>query len=94
MDDSIDNISEETLRALELRLRRIEFVLAGSVQDPVSDLYARRKAGGREATIKARLAALERDLALLLKKSPTVKAMLELRLYPISAPQGTSTDGN
>lgn len=79
MDDSADIITEETLYALETRLRRIEFVLAGSCEDPTTELYALKKAG-RESSVKTRLNALERDLARLATKSRTVKDMLDLRL--------------
>jgi hypothetical protein len=81
MDDSADTIAEETLYALETRLRRIEFVLAGSSEDPISELYARKKAG-RENSVNSRLNALERDLARLAEKSRAVKDMLDLRLSP------------
>jgi hypothetical protein len=81
MDNTIDSAAEGTVYALESRLRRIEFVLAGTTsEDPVSDLFALRKAG-RENTIKARLDALEHDLVKLSKKSRTVKDLLDLRLF-------------
>lgn len=81
MDGSADSIAEETLFALETRLRRIEFVLAGSREDPVGELYALRKSG-KESSVKSRLNGLERDLSRLAIKSRTVKDMLDLRLYP------------
>lgn len=81
MDGSADSIAEQTLFALETRLRRIEFVLAGSSEDPVGDLYARRKSG-KESSVKSRLNTLERDLSRLAIKSRTVKDMLDLRLFP------------
>ncbi|KAL0637400.1 hypothetical protein Q9L58_003603 [Maublancomyces gigas] len=77
MDGSADSIAEQTLFALETRLRRIEFVLAGSSEDPVGDLYARRKSG-KESSVKSRLNTLERDLSRLAIKSRTVKDMLDL----------------
>lgn len=79
MDGSADSIAEQTLFALETRLRRIEFVLAGSSEDPVGELYARRKSG-KESSVKSRLNTLERELSRLAIKSRTVKDMLDLRL--------------
>lgn len=83
MDGSADTIAEETLFALETRLRRIEFILAGSSEDPIGELYALRKSG-KESSVKSRLNALERDLSRLATKSRTVKDMLDLRLSPRS----------
>lgn len=79
MDGSSDTIAEETLFALEARLRRIEFVLAGCSEDPIGELYALRKSG-KESSVKSRLNSLERDLSRLATKSRTVKDMLDLRL--------------
>jgi len=77
MDEVVHSTAEETLRALVLRLRRIEFLLCGSCEDPVGELYAVRKAG-RENAVKSRLNSLERDLARLTGKSRTVKDILDL----------------
>jgi hypothetical protein len=85
MDEVVSSATEETLRALELRLRRIEFVLSGSCEDPVGELYTIRKAG-RENAIKSRLNALERDLAKLTHKSRTVKDILDLRIFTPFSP--------
>lgn len=81
MDGPADTIAEETLFALEARLCRIEFVLAGCSEDPIGELYALRKSG-KESSVKSRLNALERDLSRLATKSRTVKDMLDLRLSP------------
>lgn len=81
MDGSADTIAEETLFALEARICRIEFVLAGCSEDPIGELYALRKSG-KESSVKSRLNALERDLLRLATKSRTVKDMLDLRLSP------------
>lgn len=86
MEGSADTIAEETLFALEARLRRIEFVLAGSSEDPIGELYALRKSG-KESSVKSRLNSLERDLARLAAKSRTVKDMLDLRLSPHRFPR-------
>lgn len=85
MDDSADTVAEETLFALETRLRRIEFILQGSHEDPIGELYALRKSG-RENSVRSRLNALERGLARLSTKSGTVKDMLDLRLFPFVYP--------
>ncbi|CUS07379.1 unnamed protein product [Tuber aestivum] len=77
MANTLDKVAEETVRSLETRLRRIEFVLSGTSEDPVSDLFALRNAG-RENSVHARLAALEHDLAKLCRKSTTVKEMIDL----------------
>jgi len=82
MANTLDKVAEETVHSLETRLRRIEFVLSGTSEDPVSDLFALRTAG-RENSVHARLAALERDLAKLCRKSTTVKEMIDLyKNYP------------
>ncbi|PWW74105.1 hypothetical protein C7212DRAFT_346758 [Tuber magnatum] len=82
MANTLDKVAEETVRSLETRLRRIEFVLSGTSEDPISDLFALRNAG-RENSVHARLAALEHDLAKLCKKSTAVKEMIDLhRNYP------------
>lgn len=90
MDGSADSIAEETLFALETRLRRIEFVLAGSSEDPIGELYALRKSG-KESSVKSRLNGLERDLSRLAIKSRTVKDMLDLRLSPYLFPNAGPT---
>lgn len=77
MANTLDKVAEETVHSLETRLRRIEFVLSGTSEDPVSDLFALRTAG-RENSVHARLAALEHDLAKLCRKSTTVKEMIDL----------------
>ncbi|KAI5843409.1 hypothetical protein DFP73DRAFT_81051 [Morchella snyderi] len=77
MDDSADTIAEETLFALETRLRRLEFVLQGSSEDPIGELHA-LGGGGQRNSVSARLNALERDLNRLSTKSQTVKDMLNL----------------
>ncbi|KAL7267565.1 hypothetical protein RUND412_009844 [Rhizina undulata] len=82
MDVTLDETASATLHDLEVRLRRIEFLLAGSCEDPSAELYAIRKSG-RENTIRARLHALERDLFKVLSKSLKDKDMLELHSkYP------------
>lgn len=81
MDGSSDTIAEDALCAFETRLRRIEFVLAGSNEDLVGELYALGRAG-RQSSVNARLKALDRDLARLATRSRTVKEMLDLRLFP------------
>ncbi|PUU78847.1 hypothetical protein B9Z19DRAFT_1083131 [Tuber borchii] len=82
MAKTLDKVAEETVHSLETRLRRIEFVLSGTSEDPISDLFALRTAG-RENSVHARLAALEHDLAKLCRKSTTVKEMIDLyKNYP------------
>jgi len=81
MANTLDKVAEETVRSLEIRLRRIEFVLSGTSEDPISDLFALRTAG-RENSVHARLAALEYDLAKLCRKSTTVKEMINICQSP------------
>jgi hypothetical protein len=82
MANSLDKVAEETVRSLETRLCRIEFVLSGTSEDPISDLFALRNAG-RENSVHARLAALEQDLVKLCRKSTTMKEMIDLyKNYP------------
>lgn len=73
-----EDTAAATVEALLLRLRRVEFLLAGTCDDPVAELYALRQSG-REHAIKPSLHALERDLSRLVSKSRTVKDILELR---------------
>lgn len=80
MDDTPDTIASATLHALETRLHRIEFVLQGTSENPVSELAAIRRSG-RENSLRARLNALERGLLKLAIRSKTVKDMLELREF-------------
>ncbi|RPB05214.1 hypothetical protein L873DRAFT_1825368 [Choiromyces venosus 120613-1] len=82
MADTLDKVAEETIHSLETRLRRIEFVLSGTSEDPISELFALRNAG-RENSVQARLAALEHDLEKLCRESSTVKEMIDLhKNYP------------
>jgi hypothetical protein len=70
----------ETLHSFETRLRRIEYLLAGTYEDPHGQLLALERLG-HEHSVSTRLNALERDLGRLMAKSKTVKDIVSLRKY-------------
>jgi hypothetical protein len=77
MDEDAAALS--TLHSLEARLRRIEFLLAGTSEDPAGELEAVHSSG-IEQSVSSRFHALERDLKKLMAKSWTVKEILHLRM--------------
>jgi len=81
MDEDAAALS--TLHSLEARLRRIEFLLAGTSEDPASELEAVHSSGIEQQSVSSRFHALERDLKKLTAKSRTVKEILHLHSqYP------------
>lgn len=80
MVTSIDNTSRDALYSLDSRLRRLEFLLAGTCEDPIGELQA-LETSGREHTIALRLSTLERELSRIVSKSQALKDILELRMF-------------
>jgi hypothetical protein len=79
MNDPVDTTSTN-IDGLDARLQRLEFLLAGTCEDLATELNNAVEAGG-EVSIRPRIAALQRDLAKLQKKSHTVAEILSIRTH-------------
>ncbi|KAI5791816.1 hypothetical protein EDC01DRAFT_656011 [Geopyxis carbonaria] len=76
MNHTPEGSTDYATRSLETRLRRIEYILAGSYEKPERDLLLTT----RDHSIKFQISELEMDLIRLMNKSRTVKDILDLHL--------------
>jgi hypothetical protein len=74
MENTFDKTAVETIDLLEARLRRIEYVVCGQVDEPT--LTDSKKSAAQ------RLAAIEYSLHHLASKSRVVQDLLRLRKFP------------
>ncbi|TGZ85525.1 hypothetical protein EX30DRAFT_337872 [Ascodesmis nigricans] len=91
-----DSSTRDGVRSLEFRLRRIEYLLAGTCEDPAGELEALDSAG-RDSLVIPRLAALDRKLAGIIKDSPAMQELLQLHndypeLFKAPAPYANQSD--
>ncbi|KAA8897418.1 hypothetical protein FN846DRAFT_963726 [Sphaerosporella brunnea] len=77
MDTDAIETTSANIDGLGTRLQRLEFVLAGTCEDPSTELSNVAGTGG-EASIRPRIATLQRDLARLQQKSRTVAEILSI----------------
>ncbi|RPB24340.1 hypothetical protein L211DRAFT_824339 [Terfezia boudieri ATCC MYA-4762] len=86
MDNPLEHTADETIRALNLRLRRLEYLLHGgsptmslSEPPPLPPLSTLT----RENSVRARIDSLDKQLLALYNRHPTVRAVLDLYVqYP------------
>lgn len=86
-----DSIARDAVRSLEARLRRIEYLLAGTCEDPIGELEALDSAG-RDNAVVPRLSSLERELSRIIAKSQSMKDLLQLCRASAPSPASLRSD--